>query len=188
MRDSSDVTDDDLRPHQQATMPRRSRTGRPWWRRRLVWAATLVLVAVAVFVLVWFQPQKLIVDDHIREAAPTGDVTELARGQFISREHGTTGVAIVLQLADGRRVLRLEDLDTSNGPALYVYLSQNPADGDDSAFDDVAIDLGGLKGNIGDQNYDVPADADLRALRTVVIWCDRFDVAFGTADLVAVAN
>ena len=105
-------------------------------------------------------------------------------GTFISREHGTTGSATVYRLGDGRRVLRLEDLDTSNGPTLVVYLSANPADGPNGAFDDGYIDLGGLKGNIGDQNYEIPDDIDPGQYRSVVIWCDRFNVAFGAAELV----
>ena len=79
--------------------------------------------------------------------------------------------------------MRLEGLDTSNGPDLYVYLTANPADGEEAAFDDDYLDLGRLKGNQGDQNYDVPADLDLTHHSTVVIWCDRFDSAFGAADL-----
>jgi hypothetical protein len=149
-----------------------------------VWAGAGVVVAGIVFVLIWFQPQKLVIDDHVDEALPAGDVVEIARGAFVSREHGTSGVARLLRLADGRQVVRLEDLDTSNGPQLVVYLSSNPADGAEEAFDDDPVDLGGLKGNVGDQNYDVTADVDLGERRTVVIWCDRFDVAFGAAELV----
>jgi hypothetical protein len=91
----------------------------------------------------------------------------------------------VLAVGGGRRVVRLEDLDTSNGPDLYLYLSANRADGPEGAFDDDYVSLGRLKGNQGDQNYDVPAGVDLSKLGTVVIWCDRFDSAFGAADLTA---
>jgi hypothetical protein len=177
-----------------------SETGRR--RRRRLWPAAAVLVAVVVaVVLFWFQPQKLFIDERVDEAVPTAapaapaartgtsaaapeEPAELARGEFVSRDHGTSGVARVLELADGRRVLRLEGLDTDNGPDLYVYLSANAAGGDEGAFDDDPLDLGRLKGNKGDQNYDIPSDADLGAFRAVVIWCDRFDSAFGAADLV----
>jgi hypothetical protein len=108
---------------------------------------------------------------------------ELSRGEFVSRDHGTSGVVRVLELADGRRIVRLEGLDTDNGPDLYVYLTSNPATGDEGAFDDDYVDLGRLKGNLGDQNYDLPAGTDLGRFATVVIWCDRFDSAFGAADL-----
>lgn len=67
------------------------------------------------------------------------------------------------------------------GPAL-----RNPASGPEQAFDDDYIDLGRLQGNLGDQNYELPPDIDPAAYASVVIWCDRFDSAFGAADLVGV--
>jgi hypothetical protein len=189
----------------------------PTIRKRRRWlvigaSAGVLLIAMVVFVLAYFQPQKLFIDDRVNEAfpmvstpatsppitspaaassvPPTVPPTTVApeplpqrSGTFISREHGTTGTATVYLLADGRRVLRLEDLHTSNGPALFVYLSANPAHGPNGAFDDAYIDLGGLKGNIGGQNYDIPPDVDLSQYASVVIWCDRFDAAFAAADL-----
>jgi hypothetical protein len=160
------------------------------------------LVAVAVFVVVWFEPQKLWIDDRVEEPAPAaasperasdvGDTVappaepqEIARGEFVSRDHHTSGLVRVLELGDGERVVRLEGLDTSNGPDLYVYLTAIPADGPEGAFDDEHANLGRLKGNQGDQNYGVPAEVDLDRLATLVIWCDRFDSAFGAADLIA---
>ena len=122
--------------------------------------------------------------DETASPAPTEPV-ELARGTFISREHETTGTARILRLADGQQILRLEGFETSNGPALFVYLSQNPADGDDGSFDDDYIDLGELKGNIGDQNYVIPAEIDPLGYTSVVVWCDRFNVSFGAADIAA---
>jgi hypothetical protein len=64
-----------------------------------------------------------------------------------------------------------------------VYLTTNPASGREDAFDDDAVDLGRLKGNVGNQNYEIPPGVDLERYTTVVIWCDRFDAAFGAADL-----
>lgn len=178
--------------------PRRWR----WW-----WAVAAGSGAVALFVLVWFQPQKLFIDDRVEDPIPVATVpsapgtheppaagpaadppvpiepVEGARGELRSLDHGTSGVARLLELADGRRIVRLEGLDTSNGPDLYVYLTANPADGEEAAFDDDYVDLGRLKGNQGDQNYEVPGDLDLTHHGTVVIWCDRFDSAFGAADL-----
>jgi hypothetical protein len=176
-----------------------------------VWIAGLVILGVAVFVLVWFQPQKLFIDERVDEAIPDeaappatanapaaggaepratpstaaapSEPLELARGDFVSLDHGTSGVARVLELSDGSRIVRLEGLDTDNGPDLYLYVTSNPADGPEGAFDDEFVNLGRLKGNLGDQNYDLPGDADLGVLGTVVIWCDRFDSAFGAADL-----
>lgn len=109
---------------------------------------------------------------------------ELARGEFVSLDHGTSGVARVLELSDGTLIVRLEGLDTSNGPDLYVYVTATPAGGEESAFDDEYVNLGRLKGNQGDQNYDLPPGTDLARFPTVLIWCDRFDSAFGAADLV----
>jgi hypothetical protein len=86
----------------------------------------------------------------------------------------------VLDLPDGRRFVRFEGR-TSNGPLLRVYLSVAAADGSGGAFDDRFVDLGALKGNIGDQNYAIPRGASLRAYRSVVVWCKRFGVPFAAA-------
>ena len=83
-----------------------------------------------------------------------------------------------------RRFVRLENLDTSNGPDLFVYLSANPFDGEEGAFDDDYVNLGRLQGNIGSQNYEIPANVDPFRYASVVIWCDRFNSAFGAAPLV----
>ena len=64
-----------------------------------------------------------------------------------------------------------------------MYLTANLPDGEEGAFDDDFIDLGDLQGNVGDQNYEIPNDVDLTWYSTVVIWCVRFDSAFGAAAL-----
>ena len=93
----------------------------------------------------------------------------------------------MLRLPDGSRVLRLENLRTSNGPKLQVWLADAPVlPGKDGwyVFDDGRhVDLGALKGNIGSSNYPIPADVDLAALPSVTIWCDRFNVSFAAAEL-----
>ena len=192
-----------------------TRTGKgeaPGPRRRRRWplVAAAVVAALVAFVLFWFQPQKLFIDDRVEEALPvatgdgsrTGDPepsagesavdsidrpvepTELLRGEFVSLDHGTRGVVRVLEIGDGSHVVRLEGLDTDNGPDLYLYLTANPANGTESEFDDDHVNLGRLKGNQGDQNYELPPDVDVERYTTVVIWCDRFNSAFGAADLV----
>lgn len=153
-------------------------------RKRWLWTATAAGVALVVFVLVWFQPQKLVIDESVDEAAPSATVPELARGSFVSLDHGTSGTAEVVETEGGERILRIEGLDTSNGPDLFVYLSANRADGPEGAFDDDYVNLGRLKGNKGDQNYDIPREVMLDRYASVVVWCDRFDSAFGAADLV----
>jgi len=80
--------------------------------------------------------------------------------------------------------LRFEDLDTSNGPDVVVYLSPRHASDDWHGWDQGAyLDLGSLKGNIGDQNYLLPADADVSSSASAVIWCRRFKVGFAVAPL-----
>ena len=104
-------------------------------------------------------------------------VTEY-RGSFVSREHDTAGQAIVLGDGSAQRFLRFEQFATSNGPDLNVYLV-NSSTGDVSDF----VDLGNLKGNIGDQNYEIPAGTDLAVYDTVIVWCVRFSANFGDAIL-----
>lgn len=115
---------------------------------------------------------------------PIAEPIELARGMFVSLDHNTTGVVRVLQLADGSRIVRLEGLDTSNGPDLFLYLSTKPANGGVGGFDDDFVNLGRLKGNQGNQNYNLPANTDYTRFASVVIWCDRFNSAFGASDLI----
>ncbi len=107
-------------------------------------------------------------------------VTEVA-GSFVSREHETTGRALVLGDGSGQRFLRFEDFATSNGPDVNVYLVDSST-GDVSDF----VDLGNLKGNVGDQNYEIPVGTDLSRYDTVVVWCVRFSANFGDAVLTPV--
>ncbi len=116
-------------------------------------------------------------------AATVPEVRTLVSGTFVDRSHPATGTAAVLGDGTGQRFLRFEDFATDNGPDLNVYLSAAPADADAGEFDDDFVDLGDLVGNIGNQNYEIPADVDLERYSTVVIWCVRFGVAFGAADL-----
>jgi hypothetical protein len=151
----------------------------------LVVGAVLTGVAASLF-----QPWKLWVDDqvHQREPGMAGTALRvLAAGRFTSHEHATSGTVRVLRLPDGSRVLRIDDLDTSNGPALHVWVTNAPLlPGRQGwfVFDDGRhVDLGPLKGNIGDQTYPLPAGVDLDRLHSVTIWCERFTVSFGAAEL-----
>jgi hypothetical protein len=105
----------------------------------------------------------------------------LSRGRFESLEHETTGAAQTIELPGGRRFLTLTRFETDNGPDLRVYLSTADAN-QDSAGEDF-VDLGGLKGNVGDQQYEIPRGADLDRLTKVVVWCRAFSVGFGAAPL-----
>jgi hypothetical protein len=115
--------------------------------------------------------------------APEGPVV-LAEGGFRSLEHSSSGTAVLLELPDGSRYLRLEDLDTSNGPDLIVILTDQPLSDDWNVWDDgEVLDLGPLKGNIGSSNYEIPKGTDLSRYRTAVVWCRRFRVGFAVAPL-----
>ncbi len=106
-----------------------------------------------------------------------------AAGSFIDRSHPTEGSARVLGDGSGQRFLRFEDFRTDNGPDLNVYLSAAPPDAPAGDFDNDFVDLGDLKGNVGAQNYEIPAGLDLDHYSTVAIWCVRFGVVFGAAEL-----
>jgi Electron transfer DM13 len=111
----------------------------------------------------------------------------LVSGSFISHEHQTTGTVRILELADGSRALRLENFDTSNGPDLEVWLSDAAViEGQAGWFladDGDYVSLGKLKGNKGNQNYVIPPDLDLSRFSSISIWCVRFSVSFGAAEL-----
>ena len=151
------------------------------------WKVTLVVLIVVV-AGAWyaFRPERLFINQRVNEQFPTASAatTQIASGQFHSGAHETKGVARVFQLADKKQMLRLTNFQTSNGPDVHVYLvaAADAKDNDTVTKADV-VDLGSLKGNIGDQNYELPANADLAKYRAVTIWCKRFSVNFGTAPL-----
>lgn len=162
----------------------------------------LVVGVVVAFGLVYFEPQKLFLDDRVDEALPgsaaradPGDdpdeetangaeVSTLLEGEFRPLDHSVSGTARILEVEDGKLFLRFEDFEVQNGPDLKVYLSAAPADSqDDSAFARDFVDLGTLKGNVGNQNYQLPKDLDLEKYRSAVVWCRRFSVGFAVAGL-----
>lgn len=158
----------------------------------------------AGFGLYWFQPWKIVTDREVNEtlaippsppdpvALPRASTTApgpavVRQGEFVSHEHKTTGRARVIRKPDGSHVLELVGLDTSNGPDLRVWLSDQPVRADEAGwnvFDDGKwVELGRLKGNRGDQAYPIPAGTNLGQLASVAIWCKRFSVSFGAAGL-----
>jgi len=125
-----------------------------------------------------FSKQNATVNESMNETKMTNDTMTLM-GNFVDAGdgfHKAEGIAKVINLADGRTFLRLENLKTTNGPDLYVYLSvgKDPSD---------IVNLGRLKGNIGNQNYEIPAGTDLSKYDTVLIWCKAFSTLFGSAKL-----
>ena len=125
-------------------------------------------------------------DQTLVEAMPNNSPVLLARGEFTDADviHKGSGQALLYELPDGRQLVRLEDFRTTNGPALVVYLARHPmpasaGDVSDNGF----LSLGKLKGNIGNQNYVVPAGTVVADYHSVVIWCELFGVLFSPAAL-----
>lgn len=157
--------------------------------RQLLIIAVLILIATGWYL---FRPERLLINSRVSEefpsraiAAASAPTAVLYEGRFHDGAHKSTGLASVYRLADGTRTLRFTDFETSNGPDVRVYLvaaddAKDSATVTQSGF----VEIGALKGNIGDQNYELPADLDLTRYRSVTIWCKRFSVNFGTAPLV----
>jgi hypothetical protein len=122
---------------------------------------------------------------EVDEAQEAGVIVTQFEGMFGARSHPGEGIAKVLNDGTDQRFLRFEEFATDNGPDLNVYLTTADADADAGDFGASGqfVDLGDLKGNVGEQNYEIPADVDLNEFDTVVVWCVRFGVAFTAADL-----
>ncbi len=141
-----------------------------------------------------FRPELLFVNKTVNEEFPGGAAMAsiekgpmaVTKGNFKGLAHETKGLASIYQLEDGKRTLRLTEFETSNGPDVHVYLTAAEVEKGSDAIKEVGfVDLGSMKGNKGDQNYDIPADADLNKYKNVTIWCARFGVNFGQAALAA---
>lgn len=180
------------------------------------WAVAAVAAAgMITFALWWFTPWNLFVDRRVNEALPSagsaveepagttgeavaaagsgdsvdGGTFTLAEGELQDLAHATSGTVLVVELEDGSRFLRLQGLDTTNGPDLRVVLTDQPVSSDPSVWDDgELVDLGPLKGNVGSSNYEIPTGLDLSGFRTAVIWCRRFSVGFGVAAIESEPN
>ena len=183
--------------------------------RRRTWIIAGAVAAVGLVIgLVLFKPWLLFVDVKVDEQLPivasgpaqaqpatpaplaptptpapmpAGPV-QLAVGTLISHEHTTTGTVRIVQQPDGARLLTLENLDTSNGPDVHVWLSAaHVVEGTAGWFTAGSADyydLGLIKGNQGNQVYQIPADVDLSKYPSVDLWCVQFSVSFGAAGLV----
>ncbi len=166
-----------------------SGTERSWmWRRRRALAAAGVAV---LFVAWWaFRPEKLWVNKKVSEPAPfssTSDPQPLYTGQLEGKAHQTSGRATIYKAPDGEKdYVRLTSFTTSNGPDVHVLLARSD---DQNLTQEIvkgqldSVELGLLKGNTGDQNYDLPASVDLQKYNAVVIYCERFHAVFGVAKL-----
>jgi hypothetical protein len=130
-------------------------------------------------------------DTMMKEPMPEAPAawSVVAQGQFIGADsfHVGSGSATILQ-QDENRVLRLEEFSVTNGPDLHVILTRHPAPNSRSDVGEDYVDLGELKGNQGNQNYDIPAGVDLSIYQSTVIYCVPFHVVFATAALSGSAN
>ncbi|MHC9588651.1 DM13 domain-containing protein [Corynebacterium diphtheriae] len=166
-----------------------------------------VFTVLFVVALIVFKPWLLFVDKHVDDEIPaavaahatmtpaqpseseamTPPKAQSRQGQFISHEHETSGTATLIVDADGKKKLVLTDLATSNGPDVHVWLSKAPVipgkDGWFVAKDHEHFDAAPIKGNIGNQVYDLPDDVNFDEWTSVVLWCDDFNVSFGAAEL-----
>jgi len=155
-----------------------------------------IIIGIGVLVLtgLWyaFRPELLFISKTVNEEFPGGSVMAsiekgpaiITMGGFKSLAHETRGLATIYHLPSGKRTLRLSNFETSNGPDVRVYLVAAEVEkGNDAVKEAGFIDLGSMKGNKGDQNYEVPAEVDLNRYRSVSIWCARFGVNFGAATL-----
>ncbi len=176
---------------------------RSFWRNPAFWAVAVFLVALGlVLAFAVFGIQTLFYDTEVNEdfgtpapasaeqgspqadSAASSNPVVISSGEFHPVAHPGKGDAIVYRLDDGKHVLRLENLDIFNGPALYVYaVAAEDASDSETVVESDFLNLGPLKGNRGNQTYDLPADFDPERYRSISIWCERFSVNFATAPL-----
>lgn len=145
----------------------------------------LLLAIVPVIAVLWalFRPEALFVNRTVSETAIAASSSKpIASGTFSGISHQTKGDATIIE-ADGKSVLRLSDFSTSNGPDVHVYVTLGAKGSDSDAINaGKFVDLGIIKGNVGDQNYVLPATVKAVDIKGVSIWCKRFGVNFGAAD------
>jgi hypothetical protein len=164
-------------------------TNKGSWLSRNNWV--LILIGVPVLAVAWwaFRPEKLFINQKVSEAAPAALSSEpepLYTGKLEGKIHQTSGRATIYKNKDGKEYLRLSDFTTSNGPDVHVILvrAENKALEQEIVKGDLErVELGTLKGNQGDQNYDLPAAVDLNQYQAVAIYCERFHAIFGVARL-----
>lgn len=169
----------------------------------------IIIIVVVVAGLVWWLLSPLFLSKNVDESFPEvqnqeqGNVVEttqeevvnedmpdsseptlLASGNFVGADnfHQGSGTASVYTLADSSSVVRLEDFTVTNGPDLYVVLAQGENPTDSNSLGEHVI-LKRLKGNSGNQNYEIPSDVDSTEYKSVVIYCKAFSVVFATASL-----
>ena len=157
------------------------------------WKAVIPLIIIVLVAgWYWFRPERLFVNRQVNEAflATNDSAAEvLESGTFHSGTHPTEGTATIYRIENGSRVLRFTNFKTSNGPDVHIYMVAAEDARDNASVEHAAfVDLGLIKGNIGDQNYTLGSDLDLATYRTVSVWCKRFSKNFGAAPLMPAAQ
>ncbi len=125
-------------------------------------------------------------EEDMPEMADDAKPVVVAEGQFQDADefHQGAGTVTLYRLADGTHLLRFEDFRVTNGPQLHVLLANHaePVNRNDLEADGY-VDLGGLKGNVGSQNYEIGANITVDTVKSIVIYCKPFHVVFSTATL-----
>jgi hypothetical protein len=159
------------------------------WLSRRKWIFAVVGLPILVGAWWAFRPEKLWINQKVNEPVPFASSTDpqpLYTGRLEGKAHQTSGRGTVYKTSDGRQYLRLTDFSTSNGPDVHVILARSD---DENLTQEIvkgqldSVELGSLKGNQGDQNYDLPASVDLHKYNAAVIYCERFHAVFGVARL-----
>jgi hypothetical protein len=159
------------------------------WLSRRKWILTVSGLPILVGAWWAFRPEKLWINQKVSEPAPfalSTDPQPLYTGRLEGKAHQTSGRGTIYKTSDGRQYLRLTDFSTSNGPDVHVILARSD---DKNLTEEIikgqldSVELGSLKGNQGDQNYDLPASVDLQKYNAAVIYCERFHAVFGVARL-----
>lgn len=143
-------------------------------KKKAISMTSLATIAVVVMFII----SPYFYDVTVDEALPTASA-EFPAGKFVGSGdgiHEVEGDALIIKLEDGSQYVRFENFKSTNGPDLYVYLAT-----DDKASD--FVNLGLLKGNIGNQNYEIPEGVDLSKYNKVLVWCKAFSILFGSAEL-----
>lgn len=173
------------------------------FKNKTLLAGIAVILLIPLLVAAYWLLSPLFIDEEVNEEFPFARVAaseqtqnvsetmseltavELNRGNFteIDAVHKGRGEAILYQISDGTGLLRFENFEVTNGPDLHVFLTTVADPRSEDWHNGQELDLGALKGNIGDQNYEIPAEVDLSQYKSVIIYCVPFRVTFSTASL-----
>jgi Electron transfer DM13 len=114
---------------------------------------------------------------------PATGVITLSSGTFVSVNHPTTGTAKLIKLENGSHIVRLENFKTDPGPDVRVWVSETATITDAAQKSAVYTDVGASRSTNGNFNYEIPSSVDVSKIKSVIIWCRAFSVAFGGAAL-----